>query len=343
MLPAPSYDDRVSDTAAPIALVPLTGAWHLHHPRWNVVTVRDALEAYAPTSLWTTALAADADPRDGAEIALPWTVVPWATARGTPLRCIGVASRGETADLERHLSAYPAARALLDTARAALTPLRTLLPSPLDLPRLIAEVIPAIAADLTARIEAFGDGPATDDRLARARTAVARLQGDSMPEGRAALLIDVDAWPAVTFALDEAGIAWRVIDEPPVSDAARERALLDVAWRGASADPVALRSALQAIPAAEARFLEAQLLLAHAHPHEALTVLEQAQASDFREPYLLPGLLLARLGQLRDVALRRDAAIGAYRAALALGWIPPEAREAAEAGLRAAFTLPEAS
>ena len=92
----------------------------------------------------------------------------------------------------------------------------------------------------------------------------------------------------------------------------------------------------------EARFLEAQLLLAHDHAAEALEVLEAAAAGDFREPYLLPGLLLARLGQLRDLAGKRDRALQAYRGALALAWLPAEAREAAEAGMRAPFARPAA-
>ena len=60
-------------------------------------------------------------------------------------------------------------------------------------------------------------------------------------------------------------------------------------------------------------------------------------AGDFREPYLLPGLLLARLGQLRDLAGRRDRALQAYRGVLALAWAPHEARAAARAGLEAPF------
>jgi hypothetical protein len=125
-----------------------------------------------------------------------------------------------------------------------------------------------------------------------------------------------------------------------VSDAARERSLLDVAWRGAG-DVGGLLGALRGIATAEARFLEAQLLLAHDHPLEALEVLERAQAMDFREPYVLPGLLLARLGQLRDLALRRDRAVAAYQGALALSWLPAEARAVAEAGLHAPFAWPD--
>jgi len=125
-----------------------------------------------------------------------------------------------------------------------------------------------------------------------------------------------------------------------VTTDARTRSLLDVAWRGEAADVAGLLGQLGELDLAEARFLQAQLLLAHDHAAEALEVLEKAANGDFREPYLLPGLLLARLGQLRDLAGKRDRALQAYRGALALDWAPADARVAAEAGLRAPFALP---
>jgi hypothetical protein len=336
------------DTAASLTLIPLMGPWHLRHPRWNVVTVRDALEAIAPEVLWTTALPPDfervASWRDSDEIALPWTVAPWAARRGTPLRGIGAPGAEDAADFERYLAAYPQARAPLDAARAALRPLTELLPQALDLPRILGEVLPPLAEELRVRVEAFGDGPGSGWRLRRARAACASIAADlhATRAARGAVLVEADLWPALTVELDEAGLAWSPAASPPVSDDARRRSLLDVAWRGEAADVAGLLGRLRELDLAEARFLEAQLLLAHDHAAEALEALEAAAAGDFREPYLLPGLLLARLGQLRDLAGRRDRALQAYRGALALGWVPAEAREAAEAGMRAPFALPEA-
>jgi len=340
------------DTAASLTLIPLMGPWHLRHPRWNVVTVRDALEASAPEVLWTTALPPDferdASWHDTDEIALPWTVAPWAARRGTPLRGIGAPGAEDAADFERYLAAYPQARAPLDAARAALRPLPELLPQALDLPRVLDEVLPPLAQELRLRVEAFGDGPGTGWRLRRARAARERITADLRPTGasgrspRGVVLAEADLWPALTAELDEAGVAWSPAASPPVSDDARRRSLLDVAWRGEAADVAGLLGRLRELDLAEARFLEAQLLLAHDHAGEALEVLEAAAAGDFREPYLLPGLLLARLGQLRDLAGKRDRALQAYRGALALGWVPAEAREAAEAGMRAPFALPAA-
>jgi hypothetical protein len=73
------------------------------------------------------------------------------------------------------------------------------------------------------------------------------------------------------------------------------------------------------------------------HASEALETLEGAVGGDFSAPYFLPGYLLARLGQLRDLAGEREGAVRAYRGVLALDWVPTEAREAAQAGLETPF------
>lgn len=329
----------------PLTLVPLTGPWHLRHPRWNVVVVREALEALAPDRVATTALPSEyaADPgwRATDEVALPWTVAPWAAGRGTALVGVGTppAISGAAADFERYLAGFPGARSALEDAAAALAPLRERLPRPHDLDGLLAQVVPPLADDLRVRLAAFGDGPATAWRGERASSAVERAL--ALGGERPALLVELDLWPAVVRALDERGAAWTVVAAPPPSPAARRRALLDVAWQGEAPDVAGLLGQLREGDEPEARFLEAQLLLAHDHPAEALEVLEHASHGDFREPYLLPGLLLARLGQLRDLAGRRDRALQAYRGVLALAWAPPEALAAARAGLEKPFAAAE--
>jgi hypothetical protein len=329
----------------PIALVPLTGPWHLRHPRWNVVSVRDALEALAPARVWTTALAPDfrTDPEWCAchEIALPWTLVDWAAARGTPV--VGLASPGasEGEAFDRTLSEYPQARSALAATQHPLEPLRSLLPHALELPRIVQEVIPPLAASYRARRAAFGEGPGTAWRGRRGAAAVEALAAAGPPPagGPDALLVEVDLWPAVVDALAAVEQPWEVVGNPPVSDEARQRALLDVAWHGEARDVAGLLQALRGVEASEARYLEANLLLAHDHAAEALEVLERASAGDFRAPYLLPGLLLARLGQLRDLAGKRSRALQAYRGVLALRWAPAEARATAQAGLVKPFAF----
>jgi hypothetical protein len=324
-----------------LTLLPLMAAWHLHHPRWNVVTLRDALERLEPDAVWTTALAPgyadEPNWRDTDEVALPWTVAAWAARRGTPLTGVGDPAGTDAADFERYLDDFPKARAPLDAARAELRPLLTLLPRALDLPTILRDVVPPLAADLRVRLDAFGDGPGTAWREARARAALARVAASGARSG--ALLVEIDLWPAMTAQLDDTGSAWTVVEPPPVSEQARRRSLLDVAWRGEAADVAGLLGQLRELDVAEARYLEAHLLLTHDHPAEALDVLESASQGDFSEPYLLPGMLLARLGQLRDLAGRRDRALQAYRGALALTWAPAVARAAALEGLERPFGI----
>lgn len=329
--------------APPLTLVPLTGPWHLRHPRWNVVVVREALEALDPDLVATTALppdyASDPDWRATDEVALPWTVAPWAAARGTPLAGVGGPPPIENApaDFERYLAGVSGARGVLDASAAALAPLRERLPRPIDLAGLLTDVLPPLAEDLRLRLDAFGDGPATAWRAERATTAVERV--GALGGERAALLVELDLWPAIVHVLDERGTAWTAVAAPPPSTPSRRRALLDVAWQGEAPEVAGLLAQLREGDEPEARFLEAQLLLAHDHAAEALDALERASHGDFREPYLLPGLLLARLGQLRDLAGQRERALQAYRGVLALSWAPDAARSAARAGLAAPFEL----
>ncbi len=59
--------------------------------------------------------------------------------------------------------------------------------------------------------------------------------------------------------------------------------------------------------------------------------------SDF--PRSLPGLVLARLGQVRDAQGERDLARRSYQAVLALNFAPQVARDAAQVGLKSPFLL----
>jgi hypothetical protein len=334
----------------PITMLPLMGPWHLRHPRWNVITLRDTLEVLDPELLLSTALnpafASDPNWLASDELALPWSVAPWARQRG--LELIGLRSAGgeEGVAFDELMNGVPQGRSALQAARQALQPLHELLPQALDLQRIVAEVLPPLEAAYRTRIEAFGEGPGTGWRGRRAQQAAAAIKGElaaAADRKRVALLVEVDLWAAMVSALSQAEIAWNLPEAAPVSAAARERSLLDLAWRGEAADVAGLLGQLRELGHPEAKYLAANLLLAHQHPAEALQLLEEAANSDFREPYLLPGMLLARLGQLRDLAGQRQRALQAYRGALALSWISSEAREAAEAGLIRAFELPGGS
>ena len=104
-----------------LTLLPLMGPFHLRYPLYNAVSVRDAVAAFQPHGVATTALAADAlaDPlwQDTPELVLPHTVVPWARRRGVPVYGVYRPSPDPAAatDFRRYAAQYPKLR----DARAA--------------------------------------------------------------------------------------------------------------------------------------------------------------------------------------------------------------------------------
>lgn len=324
-----------------VYLVPLLGPFHLRNPRYNAVTVADVLEALRPDVLATSALAAGAmdDPawQDTQEIALPLAVVPWARRRGLSLALIGEPTpdpRAE-ADMARYLRDVGGAERVAEV-EAAERPVRALLEEPLDAERIEDELIPALAEAQAVREAQLGEGPGTNWR--RERLAAVAERARALPGERSALLAPVEHVPLLRAYLGEGATRPPV---PEASEAARQRALLDAAMGGEARDPRAMLDALGALEGAEARMAEADLLLANGHVAEALERLEAASHGEFQHPYHLPGWLLARLGQLYDLAGRRRDALRAYRGVLALAWAPEVAVEAAREGLETPFELPE--
>ncbi|MBS3934414.1 MAG: hypothetical protein KGZ35_08660, partial [Truepera sp.] len=239
------------------------------------------------------------------------------------------------ADFRHYLAQYPAGQTRLREVDAALTEVGEILSKALTLERITAELLPRVAAYHRLRERLFEDGPGTGWLRARVAAMAERLL--TLPYQRVTVLACLDHLP---FLSEE--LAGRVeLATPPeiaASDSARERSLLDFAFLGEAADPVSLIAQLREVSSPEARYHEANLLLAHGHAVEALELLEAASRGDFSRPYFLPGYLLARLGQLYDLAGRRDQAIKAYRAVRALTWAPAEALLAAQEGLQSPFS-----
>jgi len=330
-----------------VTLLPLAAGLHLRWPRYNAAVLATLLSQESPDALVLEPLTADfaSDPswRDHDELLLPWVAVPWAQRQG--VRAVGVhepsPDPGAARDLERYLADYPAARQVLDEIAALERPLPALLGAALTLDRVWDEVIPVLEESHRQRLAAFGDGPATDWSEARAATVVSRIA--SLAAERVVVLVPLDRFVPLRDALQAGGIEPLRPNPPAVDDAARERALLDLAWRGDGADIGALVAQLRQLGHAEARYHAAGLLLAHDHPAEALEELEACLRLEFAEPWYLPGALLARLGQLRDLAGRRDDARKAYRGVLALSWAPRDALKAARVGMERPFELVSAS
>lgn len=326
----------------PTLLVPLVGPFHLRFPRYNAVTVRDVVAAARPDRLLTSAR-----PGEGPEgvtwfaseeVAIPLAVSPWATAEGRELIEVGEPSPDPAAqaDLERYLGEAPAGREAILRVQEARAPVEELLKGALDLGRIERELVPALEELRRVRLALFGDGPGTDWSETRGDAVALRVRSfeQEVGDGVVVVLTPVDEIGPLVERLDGARFAPSV----PPGEASRRRALLDSALGGEAKDPEAMLRALRELPGAEARLAEADLLLARGHPAEALDILENASRGDFSRPYHVPGWLLARLGQLYDLAGRRDDALRAYRGALALSWAPPTAREAASKGLERPFT-----
>ena len=333
-----------------VTLIPLLGAWHLRYPVYNVASVLALVrasrpEVVVPAPLVPGALATPAW-QDTPEIALP-PVLAWAERQGVRLESGMPESPdpGAEADFQRYLAGYPRTREQLVRLEALLRPLDELLPQPLTLARIWDEVVPVLKDYQQEREAVFGDGPGTDwwrERLTELATSIAKTCIAELPETRVTVLASAEQLPFLRAALLELGTEVLTPREVPHDETIRERALLDVAFRGDAADPVALLSSLREVKGAEARFHEANLLLMNGHPAEALERLEAAVNGDFSTPYYLPGYLLARLGQLRDLNGDRAGAVRTYRGVLAFDWVPEDAREAAVTGLEAPFEgIPE--
>ena len=329
-----------------LTVVPLVGPFHTRWPRYTVVHVREAVKAFRPDVVALAPLAPGAltDPlwQDTEEVALPHTVVPWARRAGVELAEVGLAAddpadpgdaRAE-ADLRRYLELYEDGKARLARVDAAFGPVRELLRQALGPERIRDELLPAIAAQQAERLRQLDRGPG--DGWLDERAAVVASRALASGGERIALLAGVDQVPALERALR----GHAELNRPPTPDAGeegRERALLDVAMRGDVADVGALLESLRSLETAEARYHEANLLLANDHPAEALERLIDLLRLEFHEPYYLPGFVLARLGQLYDLAGRRREAERSYRGVLALSFAPEAARTAAREGLEQPF------
>ncbi len=333
---------RVILRSMELCLVPLMGHFHLRFPGYNAVSVRDVVAASAPEALAITPLAAGSleSPawQDTDELALAMAVIPWADRQRLPLYPVLEPSPDPTAlrDFRRYLEQYPGAQSLLLEVDEALRPLNALLAESLNLERIYSELLPLLRQYQDLREQRFEDGPGTD--WLRQRTGVMAQRILALSQQRVTVLTGIDHLPFLQEALkDKAELLTTPTPEP--SEEALKRGFLDFAMRTDLPEPGNVIARLRDMTEVEARYHEANLLLANGHAAEALELLEAASHDDFSQPHFLPGYLLARLGQLRDLAKERDAALRAYRGVLALDWAPREALETARAGLEAPFTI----
>src|SRR5690606_19593082 len=193
---------------------------------------------------------------------------------------------GAEADLRRYLEQYDDGRARLRQVERALEPVRELLAASLGPERVRSDLLPAIDAQQAEQRRLLDRGPG--DGWLDERAAVVASRALASGGVRIALLASVDHVPALERALT-GHAELSAPATPEAGEEGRERALLDVAMRGDVADVAALLDSLSKSQRPEARYHEANLLLANDHPAEALERLEALLRLDFHEPYYLPG------------------------------------------------------
>lgn len=260
-------------------------------------------------------------------------LLPWAEERGVPVVALdGEAHlKAEAEAFREALGQFPGGRPHLEAMAAFDEALLALLKEPLTPEALGSEAFLGRLREVYGGFaRAFGEGPATGFRARRMARVAEALRGK---EGAVvAELLDylflAEAFPG---ALPKA-------HEP--TEAERQRALLDRAWQLKEEDDWGkLLEGLFALGTPEALYLAAQVYLAAGEWREALGLMEEVFRMDFQHPGYLPGYVLARFGQLLDLAGERERALRAYRGVLALAWAPEEARGIALAGLRSPFRL----
>lgn len=324
----------------PVLILPTLGPFHILHPRYNAVTVLEMARACGPRAI----LLASYGPaeleagtwRDAGDLPL-FHLLPWAEASGVEVAALDEQSglKAQADQFREVLAQFPKGQEMLAQAAGLEQQLQALLTRPL----LPAE--PSSSAFLTelwAYLEGFarvfGEGPATGFRKQRMRAVAEKIR--ALGEGRWVVLADLLDYPYLLREIPGSTGP----SEHASSPAEADRAILDRAWRLEEKDDWGLLlQQLQEVGTGEAQYLAAQVYLAAGQPEDALALMEPLLHTEFVHPAYLPGYVLARYGQLKDLAGDRQAALKAYQATLALSWVPAEAREIALAGQRSPFKL----
>ncbi len=261
------------------------------------------------------------------------------------VHCTGIApdwtwAVREQSKMLEFLKQFPQGQQRLMQLGAAERDLKTALEIPLDVATVYGSLLETVTAHHARVTELLEEGPGTAHRMPRLEQIVANLEPDAV------LLANLDDLPALL----ELGLELPDLTGFAPGEASRFRAVIDRAYRleenddldalvhlllalDAPADTVLARLAL------EARFAASGLYMAVGDWQSARDLLEAVAMGQFERPSYLPGFVLSRLGQVRDLMLERDRAIRAYTAALALNFCPFEAKEVARTGLLEPFLL----
>lgn len=262
-----------------------------------------------------------------------------------------VAEDWSWAELERDqmlefLNQYPQGKARLRELGPREMALREVLQRPMDAHMVHSpELLEVVRAYHDAAQQLLEDGPGTAHRKLRLERLFGRLENAVWDD--AVVITPLDDLPAL---LEFPGAQLPNLEGFKPGEASRFRAVVDRAYRLEEADDLDALvhqlleldgppdSALGRI-ALEARFAASGVYLAVSDLESALDLLEAVSMGQFDAPVYLPGFVLARLGQVRDLMGERERAVRAYRAALGLSWLPQEARAVAQTGLETPFSM----
>ena len=317
-----------------LTLLPDLGDLLRLHPQYHAGTVAEIVRALgAREVLWATSDDPDHPLRDAlpaAGIAIQEGFTEdWAWAEA------------EYDQFLDFLKLYPQGRERLRGAGRAEGEFAALLGTPMSVARLLgSDVLDAAAGYHQAQRTLLDEGPGTLWRERRLTALAGRLSG------RAGVVIaPLDDLPELLTRLPDSVLPDLGTFAP--GETSRLRALADRAWQLRDDDDLnALLEALaretgdRVTPRAELDAAAASIYLAVGDLAAARELLERAAHGLTDEvPRSLAGLVLARLGQVRDALGERELAQRTYRAVLALSHAPQIARDTAEAGLKEAFTL----
>ncbi len=247
----------------------------------------------------------------------------------------------EQSQMLEFLKQFPLGRSRLQQLGSADRTLREILEQPQDALGVHSVWLEAVREYHASAVAALEEGPGTAHRNRRVAGIVKRLEACSP---NALVIAPLDDVPALL----EAGLELPDLSGFQAGEASRFRAVVDRAYRLESGDDLdalvhglleldAPADTVLARIALEARFAASGLYLSVGDLESARDLLEAVSQGQFERPSYLPGFVLTRLGQVRDLQQERPRAIAAYRAALALNYCPLEAREIAQAGLLEPF------
>ena len=249
-------------------------------------------------------------------------------------------AEAEYQQLLEFMPQYPQGKVRLRAAAEAEGELADLLAEPMTLGKVTAPATLDVARRYHAALaEALGEGPGTRHQARRLDELAGRLGGR---EG--VVLAALDDLPGLLERLPQAALPHLPHFQP--GEASRLRALADRAGQLREDDDLdALIAALgretgdAMTPLAELDYHAGGIYLATGDLGSARSLLEKAAHGLSDHPRSLPGLVLARLGQVRDAQGERDLARRSYQAVLALNFAPEVARDTARAGMQTPFAL----